>query len=71
MYKSVQGKLLFIKDQVFFVNKNRYGESTLSALTDFGSGSLSNLETLYLDGTFGGVPYINDNSLIDLVNKQK
>lgn len=68
-YKNDQGKMLFLKDQVFFVNKNRYGESTLSALTDFGSSSNSNLETLYLDGNFGGVPYINDNSLIDLVNK--
>lgn len=70
-YKNENGKSLFIKDQVFFVNKNRYGESTLSALTDFGSSSRSNLESLYLDGTFGGIPYIDYNSLIDLVNIQK
>lgn len=69
-YKNEQGEKLFIKDQVFLVNKNRYGESTLTPLTDYQNDMRSNLETLYLDGDFGGVPYISTLGLQQLINEE-
>jgi len=70
-YKNEDDQKLFIKNQVFVVDKNRYGESSLIPLTDFSGDFRSNLETLYLDGEFGGVPYINTNSLLDLISVKK
>lgn len=68
-YMTEEGKKLFVKNQVYLVDKNRYGESTLTPLTDFSSDMRSNLENLYLDGDFGGVPYVNVNGLMELIHK--
>ena len=66
-YSTDDGKPLYNKNQVYLVNKNRYGESSLSALSDF-SGLRSNLETLYLDGAVDGVPYISNDYLASLID---
>lgn len=66
-YKNKIGKKLFLKHQVYLVDKNRYGESYLTPLSDFNNDMRSSLETLYLDGDFGGVPYISAECVLDLI----
>lgn len=69
-YKNDDGKKLFTKHQIYLVNKNRYGESTLVPLTDYHNDLRSNLEGIYLDGEVGGVPYIDMNRILELVNEK-
>ena len=66
-YKTEEEQNFFVKNQVYIVDKNRYGESTLTPLTDFSNDMRSNLEKLYLEGDFGGVPYVNITSLMELI----
>ncbi len=49
---------LFRRDQIWFVEKNIYGESELFSLIDFGARKDTSLEKNYLEGKFGGVPHI-------------
>ena len=70
-YKTEDDQKLFVKNQVYIVDKNRYGESTLTPLTDFSSDMRSNLENLYLDGDFGGVPYVSMSGLMDLIQREE
>jgi len=70
-YKTEDDQKLFVKNQVYIVDKNRYGESTLTPLTDFGGDMRSNLENLYLDGDFGGVPYVSIKSLMELIQRER
>lgn len=53
---------LFRRDQIYITSKNRYGESTLKPITNYGSTirKSSKLGSLYRDGKFGGVPYLDD-----------
>ncbi len=70
-YKREDGERLLTKHQVYLVDKNRYGESSLTALTDFSGDMRSNLENLYLEGDFGGVPYISQNGLSEVLGKEE
>ena len=70
-YKTEDDQKLFVKNQVYIVDRNHYGESTLTPLTDFSSDMRSNLENLYLDGDFGGVPYVSMNGLMDLIQREE
>lgn len=49
---------LFRRDQIWFVEKNIYGESEIFSLIDFGARKDTSLEKNYLEGKFGGVPHI-------------
>ena len=69
-YKTEDDQKLFVKNQVYIVDKNRYGESTLTPLTDFSSDMRSNLENLYLDGDFGGVPYVSISGLMEFIQRE-
>ncbi|MBO7571562.1 MAG: ATP-binding protein [Bacteroidales bacterium] len=69
-YETQDGKKLFLKHQVYLVDKNRYGESILTPLSDFSNDMRSNLEKLYLEGDFGGVPYISIEQLLDLIKQE-
>ena len=53
---------LFRRDQIYITSKNRYGESSLKPITDYGSTlrKSSKLGYLYRDGKLGGVPYLGD-----------
>ena len=66
-YETQDGKKLFLKHQIYLVDKNRYGESILTPLSDFSNDMRSNMEKLYLEGDFGGVPYISIERLLDLI----
>lgn len=61
---------LFKKDQVYIVNKNRYGESSIRPITDFGNSLRSNLEKIYLEGEISGVPYVNIDSILDIIQNK-
>jgi uncharacterized protein len=56
---SLLRKFLYDKDQVFIVNKNKYGESEMYSFTDVtGLRASDNLAEFYETGRMGGVPYI-------------
>lgn len=63
-------KYLFRKDQIYVVNKNRYGESTVSPITDFKKNIRSDMEKMYLEGEFTGVPYIDIDNIIALISDE-
>ena len=68
-YKTEEGEKLFLKHQVYLVNKNRYGESTLTPFSDFKNDMRSNIETLYLEGDLGGVPFINIEKILNVIKQ--
>jgi len=52
---------LFRRDQIWFTEKNIYGESELYSLVEYGKGKTRDdlaLEKNYLDGKFGAIPHI-------------
>jgi AAA15 family ATPase/GTPase len=53
---------LFRRDQVWFTQKNRYGEAKLFSLADIKVRKGENFEEKYLDGIYGGVPFLEDIS---------
>ncbi|MFF7993171.1 ATP/GTP-binding protein [Kitasatospora xanthocidica] len=55
------GEDVLRRDQVWFVEKNEYGETELSSLADFKPRQEENRERRYLSGSYGGVPYIDEN----------
>ena len=58
---------LFKKDQIYIVNKDRYGESSLMPITYFSSDLRSNIERAYLSGEVKGVPYIDIDAILDIM----
>ncbi|AND65445.1 hypothetical protein AX766_14190 [Flavobacterium covae] len=60
-------KSLFRRDQVWFMQKNRYGEAKIFSLADFKVRKEENFEEKYLEGKYGGIPFLEDIS--DLFNK--
>lgn len=61
---------LFIKDQIYFVTKNRYGVASLVPLTDF-KNVRSDLEKLYLSGLLDGTPNIRSYYSDKLINNKE
>lgn len=53
---------LFRRDQVWFTQKNRYGEAKLFSLADVKVRKGDNFELNYLEGKYGGIPLIEDIS---------
>jgi AAA15 family ATPase/GTPase len=58
---------VFRRDQIWFCQKNRYGEATLFSLTEIKVRNEENFEEKYLEGRYGGIPFIEDIS--NLFNK--
>ena len=50
---------LFRRDQIYIVDKNRYGEATLTPVSDFSVRETAKVGKLYREGRFGGVPYLD------------
>ena len=65
---NLLGNNLFSRDQIYFIEKNRFGASELYALSSF-SGLRNNtpFEKWYLSERFGAVPQINTSQLIKVV----
>jgi AAA15 family ATPase/GTPase len=53
---------LFRRDQIWFTQKNRYGEAKLFSLAEIKVRKEDNFEEKYLDGQYGGVPFLEDIS---------
>ena len=60
---SLLRKGLLRRDQVWFTEKDRNGQSHLYPLTDFKPRKEENLGSGYLQGRFGGVPFINHETV--------
>jgi hypothetical protein len=54
------GEDILKRDQIWFVEKNRYGETTLFPLSDFKPRQEENRERRYLGGSYGAVPFLSD-----------
>ncbi|MFG2600542.1 ATP/GTP-binding protein [Streptomyces sp. NPDC048462] len=57
----VDGEDILKRDQVWFVEKDQYGETRLFALSEFKPRSGENHERRYLGGSYGGVPFIDES----------
>lgn len=63
-------KLLFRKDQIYVVNKNRYGESNVYPITYFQRNIRTDLEKIYLDGKLTGVPYVESDQILHIIGHE-
>lgn len=59
---SLGGEVL-ARDEVWFVEKDRDGATTLFPLTDFKPRQQENTERRYLGGSYGAVPIVSDDDL--------
>lgn len=53
----------FRRDQIWFTEKNRYGEASLYSLADFKSNEVrkeDNFEKNYVQGKYGAIPFLGD-----------
>ena len=60
---TLMDKKFFRRDQIWFVQKDEYGYSTLSALSDFKVRSDASFEKDYLSGVYGGIPLLKEFSM--------
>ena len=51
---------LFRRDQIWFTEKDIYGETKLFSLIDFGTRKDTSLEKNYLAGKYGSIPIITE-----------
>jgi AAA15 family ATPase/GTPase len=60
---------LFRRDQIWFTNKDKYGEAKLYSLADFSVRKTDPFEENYIRGKYGAVPYLGffDNLNISLL----
>ena len=61
---------LFRRDQIYFTEKNKYGESELFSLADINGirAEDPNIEKKYLSGSFGAIPNIEECDLFTIMN---
>lgn len=57
---TLMDKKFFRRDQIWFVQKDEFGYSELSALSDFKVRSDASFEKDYLAGVYGGIPLIKE-----------
>lgn len=65
---SVLNKDTFRRDQIWFVEKDQFGASSLVSLADFKTDKVRNQSAFnknYIDGKYGGVPYLNIDAKIE------
>lgn len=60
---TLMDKKFFRRDQIWFVQKDEYGYSELTALAEFKVRSDASFEKDYLAGVYGGIPLIKDFEL--------
>ncbi|MGW0519324.1 AAA family ATPase [Crossiella sp. NPDC003009] len=64
---TMLGEEVLRRDQVWFVQKDSEGASTLYPLTDFHPRKDENTERRYLGGSYGAVPVLSEQDFIDAV----
>lgn len=57
---TLMDKKFFRRDQIWFVQKDQFGYSELTALSDFKVRSDASFEKDYLAGVYGGIPLIRE-----------
>jgi len=57
---TLMRKEFFRRDQICFVQKNKFGKSELNALSDYKARNDSSFEKDYLAGVYGGIPILKD-----------
>ncbi len=57
---TLMDKKFFRRDQIWFVQKDEYGYSELTALSDFKVRSDASFEKDYLAGVYGGIPLLTE-----------
>lgn len=57
---TLMDKKFFRRDQIWFVQKDEFGYSELSALSDFKVRVDASFEKDYLAGVYGGIPFLKD-----------
>lgn len=60
---TLMDKKFFRRDQIWFVQKDQYGYSELSSLSDFRIRTDASFEKDYLAGVYGGIPFIEEFQL--------
>ncbi|MCI8626661.1 MAG: ATP-binding protein [Lachnospiraceae bacterium] len=60
---TLMDKKFFRRDQIWFVQKDEYGYSELTALSDFKVRSDASFEKDYLAGVYGGIPLLENFSM--------
>lgn len=60
---TLMDKKFFRRDQIWFVQKDEFGCSELSALSDFKVRSDASFEKDYLAGVYGGIPLLREFAL--------
>ncbi len=60
---TLMDRKFFRRDQIFFVQKDKFGHSELISLSDFKIRSDSSFEKDYLAGVYGGIPMLKDFDL--------
>lgn len=61
---SILNRDVLRRDQIWFINKNQFGESELYSLSDFSSEKVrkkSAFDKNYLSGKYGAIPYFKDS----------
>jgi uncharacterized protein len=58
--KSLLGKEVLRRDQVWLTEKDRVGATHVYPLSDFDINDDTDLESAYLEGRFGGVPFVRN-----------
>lgn len=57
---TLMDKKFFRRDQIYFVQKDEFGLSSLSSLSDFKVRSDASFEKDYLAGVYGGIPFLKE-----------
>ena len=60
---TLMDKKFFRRDQIWFVQKDSFGYSNLSSLSDFKVRSDASFEKDYLAGVYGGIPLLKEFSM--------
>ncbi|MFJ4689816.1 ATP/GTP-binding protein [Streptomyces sp. NPDC088766] len=63
------GEDILKRDQIWFVAKNEFGESSLYPLSDFRPRQDENRERRYLSGSYGAVPMVDDAFTLAIVRR--
>jgi AAA15 family ATPase/GTPase len=58
---------LLRRDQIWFTQKDKEGATELYPLSDFQPRTSQNIEAGYLGGRFGAIPFLDDQSLLDVI----
>lgn len=60
---TLMDRKFFRRDQIWFVQKDEYGQSELTALSDFKVRADASFEKDYLAGVYGGIPMLGEFSM--------